>query len=69
MPLILYGYVTDEMPQHTVMYSPGQCAIKAVRDYFTNGTLPEPGTVCEQDFDIFSGKSYRDSFDLKTVSS
>ncbi|KAF2265018.1 alpha/beta-hydrolase [Lojkania enalia] len=41
---------------HCVLYSPGQCAIKAVQDYFTNGTLPEPGTICEQDFDVFSGK-------------
>ncbi|KAF2676598.1 alpha/beta-hydrolase [Lentithecium fluviatile CBS 122367] len=47
---------------HCVLYSPGQCAIKAVQDYFTNGTLPEPGTVCEQEFDIFSGKTRQDSF-------
>ncbi|KAJ4365075.1 hypothetical protein N0V83_008692 [Neocucurbitaria cava] len=47
---------------HCVLYSPGQCAIKAVQDYFTNGTLPAPGTVCEQDFDVFSGKGVRDSF-------
>ena len=53
---------TDAWMQHCVLYSPGQCAIKAVQDYFTNGTLPAPGTVCEQDFDVFSGKTVRDSF-------
>ncbi|KAF1969104.1 alpha/beta-hydrolase [Bimuria novae-zelandiae CBS 107.79] len=47
---------------HTVRYSPGQCAINAVRAYFNNGTLPEEGTVCEPDFDIFSGHSLRESF-------
>ncbi|KAF1949635.1 alpha/beta-hydrolase [Byssothecium circinans] len=52
---------------HCVMYSPGQCAIKAVANYFTNGTLPAKGTVCEQDFDVFSGKSIKDSFDLEKL--
>ncbi|KAJ4305782.1 hypothetical protein N0V90_001314 [Kalmusia sp. IMI 367209] len=28
---------------HTVMYSPGQCAIQAVRNYFNDGTLPAEG--------------------------
>lgn len=50
--------------QHCVLYSPGQCAIKAVQDYFTNGTLPEAGKVCEQDFGVFSGKSIEESFGL-----
>jgi hypothetical protein len=49
-------------PQHTVRYFPGQCAIQAVRDYFNNGTLPAEGTVCEQDYDVFSGKSMTNSF-------
>ncbi|KAH7095369.1 proteinase [Paraphoma chrysanthemicola] len=47
---------------HCVMYSPGQCAINAVQTYFTNGTLPNPGTTCEQDYGIFSGKTIWDSF-------
>ncbi|KAH8731112.1 TAP-like protein-domain-containing protein [Phaeosphaeriaceae sp. PMI808] len=47
---------------HCVLYSPGQCAIRATRDYFVNGTLPHSGTVCEPDFDVFSGKKIIDSF-------
>ncbi|CAO2658414.1 Nn.00g061370.m01.CDS01 [Neocucurbitaria sp. VM-36] len=54
---------------HCLLYSPGQCGIKAVQDYFTNGTLPAPGTVCEQDFDVFSGKSISDSFGTSTQTS
>ncbi|KAF7681055.1 hypothetical protein GT037_000031 [Alternaria burnsii] len=49
---------------HTVMYSPGICAISASADYFVNGTMPEEGTVCEQDFNSFSGKSMSDTLDL-----
>jgi hypothetical protein len=47
-----------------MFYSPGQCAIKAQQNYFTSGTLPAKGTVCEQDFGVFSGKTIVDSFGL-----
>ncbi|KAI4605006.1 hypothetical protein J4E83_010877 [Alternaria metachromatica] len=49
---------------HTVMYSPGTCAITATAAYFVNGTMPEEGAVCEQDFGIFSGKSLNDTLNL-----
>ncbi|KAH6858835.1 TAP-like protein-domain-containing protein [Alternaria rosae] len=49
---------------HTVMYSPGACAITATAAYFVNGTMPEEGTVCEQDFGIFSGKGLNETLDL-----
>ncbi|KAL3482658.1 TAP-like protein-domain-containing protein [Aspergillus germanicus] len=29
------------------------CTINAIRNYFSNGTLPEPGTVCEVDYAPF----------------
>ncbi|KAL2810536.1 TAP-like protein-domain-containing protein [Aspergillus granulosus] len=29
------------------------CTINAIRDYFTNGTLPKPGTVCEVNYPPF----------------
>lgn len=29
------------------MNHPSECTIKAIGDYFVNGTLPEQGTVCE----------------------
>ncbi|KAF2733355.1 alpha/beta-hydrolase, partial [Polyplosphaeria fusca] len=38
---------------HGVLFSPGRCAIEAVQKYFNDGTLPEEGTQCEQDFGIF----------------
>ena len=47
---------------HCVMYSPGQCAIKAISDYFTNGALPKINTTGEQDFGVFEGKRIKDSF-------
>lgn len=31
------------------------CTVKAAIAYFENGTLPEPGTVCEVDAQPFSG--------------
>ncbi|KAF9885201.1 hypothetical protein FE257_000652 [Aspergillus nanangensis] len=34
---------------HGVMSHPSSCTIKAIGDYFANGTLPEIGTVCEPD--------------------
>ncbi|KAF2158972.1 hypothetical protein M409DRAFT_30507 [Zasmidium cellare ATCC 36951] len=52
---------------HVVLNSPGQCAIKAMQAYFTNGTLPELNTVCEQDFNIFSGQSPLDSYNLESL--
>ena len=29
------------------------CTAKAIRAYFVDGTLPEPGTICQPDFQIF----------------
>jgi hypothetical protein len=33
--------------QHCSLAAPSICTQKYVRDYFIDGTLPEPGTVCE----------------------
>jgi hypothetical protein len=46
------------------MYSPGVCAITASAEYFVNGTTPAEGTVCQQDFPIFSGRGMNDTLDL-----
>ena len=35
------------------MNHPSACTIKAIHDYFNNGTLPEVGTVCEPDKPAF----------------
>ncbi|OJD30778.1 tap domain-containing protein [Diplodia corticola] len=36
------------------------CTVKAVQAYFLNGTLPEPGTVCEVDQPLFSNVTWKD---------
>jgi hypothetical protein len=35
------------------MNHPSACTIKAIHDYFNDGTLPEVGTVCEPDQPAF----------------
>jgi hypothetical protein len=35
--------------QHGVMNHPSACTIKAIHDYFNDGTLPKVGTTCEPD--------------------
>ncbi|KAF9641105.1 alpha/beta-hydrolase [Lasiodiplodia theobromae] len=43
--------------------SPAQislCTTKAVQAYLVNGTLPEPGTVCEVDVPLFSNITWQD---------
>ena len=39
--------------QHGSISAPSLCTTKYVRQYFTDGTLPKPGTVCEADLDPF----------------
>ncbi|ESK91339.1 alpha beta hydrolase fold family [Moniliophthora roreri MCA 2997] len=38
---------------HSALRSPSLCTANAVRAYFVNGTLPEPGTVCPIDGNPF----------------
>ncbi|KAF2740823.1 putative hydrolases or acyltransferase [Polyplosphaeria fusca] len=38
---------------HGVMNHPSTCTIKAIHDYFNDGTLPEVGTQCEPDQTAF----------------
>lgn len=39
--------------QHGVMNHRSECTIKAIREYFANGTLPEHGTKCKPDQTAF----------------
>ena len=39
--------------QHTSPSAPSLCTVKYVRQYFTDGTLPKPGTICEVDVGLF----------------
>ena len=45
--------------QHCSISAPSLCTIKYVRQYFADGTLPKPGTVCAPDLGPF------DSVNLK----
>ncbi|KAF2009112.1 hypothetical protein BU24DRAFT_359054 [Aaosphaeria arxii CBS 175.79] len=38
---------------HMTFAQPSSCTSKYIADYFVNGTLPEPGTVCEPDAPLF----------------
>lgn len=42
------------MMQHASIAQPSLCTAKTIRSYFVNGTLPEPGTICEPDVKLFS---------------
>lgn len=46
--------------QHASIAQPSLCTALAIRDYFVNGTLPEPGTVCEPDVMLFSNETIVD---------
>lgn len=39
--------------QHCTFAAPSTCTARVARAYFVNGTLPDPGTQCEQDYDFF----------------
>lgn len=32
--------------QHSSLAAPSVCTVTYIRDYFVNGTLPDPGTIC-----------------------
>ena len=41
------------------------CTALAIRDYFLEGKLPEPGTICKSDVDLFSGTTGWDELVLE----
>ncbi|KAF7340398.1 AB hydrolase-1 domain-containing protein [Mycena venus] len=44
---------TQDSPGHTSMTAPSICTSTYFRQYFQNGTLPEPGTVCPVEATLF----------------
>jgi TAP-like protein len=40
---------------HSVLLNPSPCAKRYESNYFVEGTLPQPGTVCQQKEQPFSG--------------
>lgn len=50
------GFGTDAVGvQHSSLGQASLCTALTTRAYFVNGTLPEPGTVCEVDVSLFAG--------------
>ncbi|KAJ6486514.1 Alpha/Beta hydrolase protein [Mycena vitilis] len=45
--------LTIDAPGHTSTAVPSTCAMGYLRQYFQNGTLPAPGTVCQPDGVLF----------------
>jgi hypothetical protein len=46
--------------KHSSLAQPSLCTAKVIRAYFTNGILPEPGTVCQPDVKLFSNETIGD---------
>ncbi|KAJ7019489.1 TAP-like protein-domain-containing protein [Mycena alexandri] len=51
------GLLTQDSPGHTSNVAPSLCTAFYLRQYFQNGTLPEPGTVCSVDATLFGASS------------
>ncbi|XXH01457.1 hypothetical protein Hte_007817 [Hypoxylon texense] len=45
---------------HSSLAAPSACTIRTTSAYWTNGTLPEEGKVCESDFPLFSDANWVD---------
>jgi len=52
--------LTQNSSGHCSISAPSLCTTKYIRQYFTDGTLPKPGTVCEADLGPFD--SVREEF-------
>lgn len=48
---------------HSSLNVPSKCTLETVSAYFVNGTLPEPGKVCDVDAPPYSGKWWPDVFE------
>jgi hypothetical protein len=46
--------LTSNLLQHASISAVSPCTLNFYRQYFRNGTLPEPGTVCEVEGTSFS---------------
>jgi hypothetical protein len=50
--------------QHASLAQPSACTIRAIREYFATGKMPEKGQVCKTDAPLFSGKTFADVLKL-----
>ncbi|KAJ7449406.1 TAP-like protein-domain-containing protein [Mycena galericulata] len=51
------GLLTQDSPGHTSLIAPSLCTYSYYRQYFVNGTLPPPGTVCAVNATLFPSSS------------
>ncbi|KAJ7461354.1 TAP-like protein-domain-containing protein [Mycena galericulata] len=51
------GLLTQDSPGHTSLTAPSLCTYGYYRQYFVNGTLPPPGTVCAVNATLFPSSS------------
>ena len=54
--------------QHGSFAQPSACVVRAVREYFATGKIPEKGKKCETDTPAFSGKTFADVLKIFDVS-
>ncbi|KAF5311062.1 hypothetical protein D9619_008144 [Psilocybe cf. subviscida] len=59
--------LTQDSVGHASVSAPSVCTQKYVRDYFVDGTLPEPGTVCHPVTGPFSTKADEALLSMMTV--
>ncbi|KAF5311061.1 hypothetical protein D9619_008145 [Psilocybe cf. subviscida] len=59
--------LTQDSAGHCSLSAPSVCTQKYVRDYFVDGTLPEPGTICHPVSGPFSTKSGHALVSMMTV--
>ncbi|KAF8816530.1 hypothetical protein BYT27DRAFT_7077074 [Phlegmacium glaucopus] len=45
--------LTQNSPGHSSVAAPSLCTMKYIQQYFADGTLPKPGTVCQADLGPF----------------
>lgn len=49
--------LTQKSYGHASVAAPSTCTARAIRAYFQDGTLPAPGTHCDQDYELFEDPS------------
>lgn len=49
----LASHALTTILQHTSIASPSLCTAKHIQEYFVDGTLPPPGTICQHSYKTF----------------
>ncbi|KAJ6541006.1 TAP-like protein-domain-containing protein [Mycena vulgaris] len=59
--------LTQDSVGHASISAPSICTQKHIRQYFLNGVLPEPGTICDVIGSPFPASDYQDLSDAQAV--